>query len=421
MIPKKPYEKIAKDLKTKTVYHFVDERNRINVKSREMYKNKKMAIYYPFATRNGQPKYENVSRFILVDMPEKLPRGFAAWSRGYGFTKTLSRIIKPLGSKNEKFEIVIGPKLRNRIVEGRVEVNAKALDDEFPKFSSLLESHNEELNAQALNSLNILFPGEFKPAKQNYKADNLARFIRRNGIRASDLSQKDVSAILALTKDTEQNDLLSNESSVLQARERIEKFYIEAVIEEYENLLEQKSDTASLEERWQQFFKKYNWIFSQLFSSAVLFFEDKAYVGGKSIENKDGKVADFVYKNSLTDNVAIIEIKTHNTSILKKQAYRGKDVFAIGKELSGAINQVLDQRDNLQKEYTNLSNKSGKDFETYNSKCLVVIGSLKGKSKEFKKAFELQRSNSKDVEIVTFDEILLKLKGLRKIITGKSK
>lgn len=420
MDPKKPYEKVEKDLATKTIYHYVDERNKLDIKSKEVFKNTKKIIYYPFG-RNGQPKYENVTRIIFVDMPEKLPRGFSSWTRGYGLTKTLSRLIKPLNDKNKSYEIVIGPKIQNKISKGKVEINSQSLDLEFPKFSSLFESHNKELNIQARDSLNNLFPGDFTAPKSSYRADMLSRYITQSGIQASDLSRKDVNTVLELTKNTDQSELLSNESSVLQAKERIEKFYIETVIEEYEALMKLTSKGQNIEEKWQQFFKKYSWVFSQLFSTSVLFFADKAYVGGKSINNKDGKVADFVYKNSLTDNIAIVEIKTHNTELLKKQQYRGRDVFAIDKELSGAINQVLDQKDNLQKEYYELKTKSGKDWQTYNSKCMIVVGSLKGKNSDFKKAFELQRSNSKDVDIVTFDEILQKLKVLRKIITGKLK
>ncbi|HVE80859.1 MAG TPA: Shedu immune nuclease family protein [Candidatus Dormibacteraeota bacterium] len=420
MNPKPPYERVEKDLATKTVYHYVDERNKLNIKSKEVFKKTNRVVFYPFG-RNGKPKYEDVKRIVFVGMPDKLPRGFSSWSRGYGFTKTLSRLVKPLSKKNKDYEIIIGPKITNKISGGRVEINSKQLDLEFPKFSSLIESHNKELDAQAVDSLGRLYPGDFKPPVNRYKEDMLSRFVVRSGIKATDLSRKDVNALLELTRDTDQDELLSNEGAVLQARERIEKFYIENVIEEFEKISLQKNESQSLEERWQKFFKRYNWIFSQLFSSAVLFFEDKAYVGGKSIDNKDGKVADFVYKNSLTDNVAIIEIKTHNTPLLKKHAYRGEDVFAISKELSGAINQVLDQRDNLQKEYYELNKKADKEFETYNSKCLIVAGSVKGKNKQNKKAFELQRSNSKDVEVVTFDEILMKLKGLKKIITGRDK
>lgn len=420
MKPKTPHEKVEKDLATKTVYHYVDERNGINIKSREVFKKTNKVIYYPFS-RNGQPKYENVSRFVFINMPDKLPRGFATWSRGYGFTKTLSRLIRPFSEKGDEFEIVISPNSGNKISKGKIEINSSSLDREFPKFSSLFDSHNKELNTQAQESLHQLFPNDFTKPRGRYREDMLDRFIRRSGISASDLSPKDVNAILELAKETDQNDLLSNEGSVLQARERIEKFYIETVIDEFKKIYQQKNDSRGLEERWQQFFKKYSWIFSQLFASSVLFFEDKAYVGGKSIDNKNGKIADFLYKNTLTDNIAVIEIKTHATALIRKQSYRGTDVYAVEKELSGGINQVLDQRDNLQKAFYELQRNSKREFETYNSKCLIVAGRLSGMSKDARKAFELQRSNSKDVEIVTYDEVFEKLKTLQKIITGKSK
>lgn len=420
MNPQKPHEKVNRDLKTKTVYHYVDERNNIDIKSKEVYKKKNLVIHYPFR-RNGQSKYPDLDHIKYVDMPQDLQRGLSNnWRSGYGFTRTISKFIYGLLDKYEIGEIIITPSQPSSINKNSAIINAKDLDSEFPKFSSLLENHNKELTAQAKSSLNKIYPKRFKPAKSNYRADALSRFIRRNGLKASDLSEKDVNTLLQLTKDADQSDLVLNEASVLQTKERIEEFYIEAVIEEFQKLRQQKTATLQLEEKWQKFFKKYNWIFSQLFSAAVLFFEDKAYVGGKTIENREGKVADFIYKNALTDNLSIIEIKTHKTPLIRKGAYRGQDVYALDKELSGAINQVLDQRDNLQKEFYDLNTKSDKEFEVYNPECLVIAGTLKSLSANHKKAFELQRSNSKDVRLITFDEIFIKLKSLEKIITGKN-
>ncbi|HTE21627.1 MAG TPA: Shedu immune nuclease family protein [Candidatus Limnocylindria bacterium] len=417
MKPRKPYETIAKDLKTKTVYEYIDERNNIRVKSREVFKTREQVIHYPFR-RDGQPKYP-VKRFVFKDMPDELQRGFStAPGRGYGFTRILSRLANVLFEDRQLEELVISPNLPSVIGPTRIVINAKRLDQEFPKLSALFDRHSKELNIQAAVSLSSLFPADFKPPKVKYVGGGLGAYIHRSKITPEMLSAGDVDAILGLAQKTAQDNLLDNEGAVLRTRERIEEFYIEAVIEEFEELLKQKTETDGLEEKWQKFFKKYNWIFSQLFTSAVLFFQDKAYVGGKGIDNKKGKVTDFIYKNKFTDNVAIIEIKTHRTPLLKKQIYRGNDVFAADKELSGATNQVLDQRDNLQKEFYNLRSNSEEAFEAYNPKCVVVAGMLKGMSAKQRKSFELLRSNSKDVEIVTFDEVLHKLKGLRQIIMG---
>jgi len=80
--------------------------------------------------------------------------------------------------------------------------------------------------------------------------------------------------------------------------------------------------------------------------------------------------------------------------------------------------QVLNQRDNFQKEFYALKAKSRKNgnFETFNSKCIVLIGNLADLDDDQRYSFELSRSNSKDVEILTFDELKTKIESLQKLL-----
>lgn len=87
--------------------------------------------------------------------------------------------------------------------------------------------------------------------------------------------------------------------------------------------------------------------------------------------------------------------------------------------MSGAVAQVLNQRDNLQKEYYDLAHKTGKPFEAYSTRCVVLIGQVKDLSEEQIGSFELSRANSKDVLILTFDEVYERLVALQKIIRGE--
>ena len=92
---------------------------------------------------------------------------------------------------------------------------------------------------------------------------------------------------------------------------------------------------------------------------------------------------DFLIKNSLSDNVSFLEIKTHKTKLVENSSYRGEDVYSISKDLSGSTAQVLNQRDNFQKEFYALKAKSRKNgnFETNNilrtSSALGVTTSMK--------------------------------------------
>ena len=58
------------------------------------------------------------------------------------------------------------------------------------------------------------------------------------------------------------------------------------------------------------------------------------------------------------------------TRLLGKK-YRG--VYSISEDLSGSINQILNYREELQKNYFSLKNNSEKDFFSFNPQCLIII------------------------------------------------
>ncbi len=154
-----------------------------------------------------------------------------------------------------------------------------------------------------------------------------------------------------------------------------------------------------------------------MFASPMVFFADKAYLGGKDLNNKKGKVADFIYKNHFSRSMVIIEIKTHKTPLIINTPYRKPDVFSISKDLSGAINQVLDQKDTLQKDYNGVT--KGAEVDSFNPTCIVLAGQISNLKKEHFKSFELFRNNSKDVNIVTYDELLKRIETILQIFMNK--
>ena len=115
--------------------------------------------------------------------------------------------------------------------------------------------------------------------------------------------------------------------------------------------------------------------------------------------------------------MAIFEIKKPNSKILNKEEYR-EGVYTPSSELSGAITQVLDQKYNLQREFASLvTNSRTYDIESYSVHCCLLIGTTPDGDNK-KKSFELFRRNSKDVEIVTFDELLGKIRQLKEFLSG---
>ena len=172
----------------------------------------------------------------------------------------------------------------------------------------------------------------------------------------------------------------------------------------------------SKEEFWQKdVFTEHQWVLSQLFSAPCTIFDEKAYVGGKSIGNKHGNVCDFLYQNKLSGNVVLIEIKTPEAKIIQGK-YR--DTYSFTSELSGAVNQVINYRDSLMKEYNNLRGNTEQAFTAFNPKCVVIVGKLAGMSPNEKATFENYRNSLNNIEIITFDEILQRLIDLRDVFAA---
>jgi hypothetical protein len=164
----------------------------------------------------------------------------------------------------------------------------------------------------------------------------------------------------------------------------------------------------NLEEYWQNLLTSNPWVISQVFSDPVVIITDKAYVGGKAIDNTSGNIVDFLYKNQITTHVKLVEIKTPTTKLLSS-IYR--NVFSISTELTGSINQVLNYREEIEKNFHALSSASVFKYEVINPRCLLIAGSFENEqlNDTQKKSFEIFRSELKNVEIITFDELFAKI------------
>ena len=193
----------------------------------------------------------------------------------------------------------------------------------------------------------------------------------------------------------------------------IELGSLEVVIENYKKLLIEKKG----ENIWQSFLNINPFILSMAFGHPIIMVQEKASLGGRKFSGKGDKFTDFLVKNSMTDNTAIVEIKTPQTKLLNKSTYRD-GVYTPSSELSGSINQSLAQKYQLEHEFTIIKDNSDiSDIKSYSVHCCLIIGTMP-KETDQRKSFELFRRNSKAVEIITFDELLTKLEKLRDFLTS---
>lgn len=222
-----------------------------------------------------------------------------------------------------------------------------------------------------------------------------------------ELSEEDQNAVIGALSSHAADIAKNQPEKLAKLRGDIELVALEALIKRYEEMLGGKL----VEGRWQDFFNENPFILNMAFGYPVIKVRDQASVGGRKMSGDGEKITDFLVKNSLTNNTAIFEIKTPQTPILNKTPFRD-GVFTPSADLSGSINQTLDQKYQFQKQIAQIKDNTRLyDIESYAVHCCLVIG-MTPDGDDRKKSFELFRRNSKDVEIVTFDELLEKLKQL---------
>jgi hypothetical protein len=166
-----------------------------------------------------------------------------------------------------------------------------------------------------------------------------------------------------------------------------------------------------IEDKWQKFFKKNDWIFG--------YGLDYKYIesSNREVEIGYGKI-DFASFNKFT---VLIEIKTPQTPLLEKAKKDEKspnrsDAWSLSNELVDAVSQILAYKINWQIEAENRDNreKYGSGFLTADPKTILVIGKFCDLSKDIKElknnritkeTFEMFRRDSRNIEIITFDEL----------------
>ena len=202
-----------------------------------------------------------------------------------------------------------------------------------------------------------------------------------------------------------------DEEALLNFARRIDLSKLDTLLEKWEQIR-----ASTDEDDWQDLFAEHAWMFSQLTGSPVVVLQEKAYVGGKSIENTGGGQVDFLLRNALTDNVVFVEIKTPHTKIVGSE-YRSSGSFEMHREVSGGLVQVLGYKDTFEKEYYDLAAKSPKAMHSYNPRCFLIIGSMSSLNEAERRCFDLFRNALTGAQILTFDEVEERVRGIREALT----
>lgn len=192
------------------------------------------------------------------------------------------------------------------------------------------------------------------------------------------------------------------------------------MINNLKNILKtwQENKENSCEEFWQNLFSENSIVLSQVFSYPIILLQDTAYTGGKKIDNTGGHLVDFLLTNNLSQNTALVEIKTPKTKLLGSLYRNG--IYNISTEITGAILQISNYKDSFTKDYHRLKSESEKNFYAFNPQCMVIAGTWETEIIEStqRKSFELFRNGLKDVQLITYDELFRKIQILIELLEG---
>lgn len=167
------------------------------------------------------------------------------------------------------------------------------------------------------------------------------------------------------------------------------------------------------EPKWQRFFNINTWIFGYGLDYQFLsILQREAKVSDSNLTGKGTVATDFL---AGTENfTVIVEIKRPDIPLFRATSVQRALAWGLSHELTDATSQILTQKAAWQiKSQSKNYADSGKPIQqgTIDPKCILIIGSgeqFKGITEEAEiksKTFELFRRDSRNIEIITYDEL----------------
>ena len=252
-------------------------------------------------------------------------------------------------------------------------------------------------------------PVSFPKVQPSFPAGTLAE-IAATGDRVK-LSKGDQRAVVQMVQDHAETISKEEPSELLRLKENIELVSLTRLIERCTELLLPKTT----ETKWQKFLTDNPYILTLAFHYPVICVGDVPYVGGKSHTGSGGSHSDFLMGAVATNNLALVEIKGPGTPVVGRP-YR--DIYPPSTDLTGAVAQVVAQRAELQLNFMSSVGRQldRQGYRPHSIACVVIAG-LKPTDEDQIQGFEQYRHALQGVHVVTFDELVEKLKALQKLLT----
>ena len=361
---------------------------------------------------------QNVSEETVLEILEDLPPAFTKdYDYGLGFAKPYRFIIDAVEKLCDCTEIVVT----------RDPTTVDPAGDRFYLSWSDLDAVRKSLNR--VTAVGRTAASSVKSSETyNFLAERLGRppiptrvgkhalrklFTASLQSRGEALSDDEQKAVLSALTNNVRRISATSPAKLTHLQKEIELVNLRTLIGRFDEMMTQDLS----EPRWQDFFDSNPFILSLAFGYPVVVVQGQASVGGRTLSRKGDRITDFLVKNSMTNNTAIIEIKTPQTKLLNESNYRD-GVFTPSSSVSGAVNQALEQKYRFEREIATIKDNTREyDIESYSVHCCLIVGTMP-EDDERRRSFEMFRGNSKAVELVTFDELLLKLRNLHDFLAA---
>ena len=166
------------------------------------------------------------------------------------------------------------------------------------------------------------------------------------------------------------------------------------------------------EPQWQSFFESNTWIFGYGLDYRFLtILQREAAVSSSDLDGKNTVESDFLMGS--TDFTVMVELKRPDTPLFENAQNRSRS-WRLSKHLVDAVSQILAQKASWEIEATKTCYNSQGDpinQKTCDPKCILIVGNknqFSGSPREQDikcRTFELFRRDSRNIEIITYDEL----------------
>ena len=351
---------------------------------------------------------------------ESLPTGFGRHAKyGLGFKWEYRLIPYAILEMHGITELVIEsgngastelPKFKLGI--GRFSAIKRSIDS-ITKRSQARSLHERQL--LAFNELlHVADPAQYERRFAKVKPGEIYELVKLGG-PVQNRSADDLLAAAKIIRDDAAKIAAEQPSHLVALRAVIEQVTLKELISKIDGMLSKNLP----EPKWQTFFKANPFVLGLAFPHPVILIQDQAHVGGTMLRGAGESIVDFLFAQRFTGSLALIEIKRPSTKLIEAKTFRG-DLHAPHKDLTSAMAQVLDQRFQLLNNFAAKSHDPAlKETHVSAVHCIVIAGMAPATIQE-KRSLDLFRHSSKDVVVVTFDELLGKLREILRLMTAGS-